>query len=173
MKVMLVCPGEDERTKGFSVSLNAEDAAEIIPSLCFVDPVKAKGQVVRDAGAFWLLLDATARVRLECGRCLEAFDREVSAHVEQKYVPEEMMSETKQDDEEVLPATDERIDVSGPLREAILLAIPGYPLCEESCPGLCRSCGRKLSAADCACGATPRGFGLTLGEFIIKRESQR
>jgi uncharacterized protein len=46
------------------------------------------------------------------------------------------------------------IDLSGPLREQILLAIPPSPLCDEGCKGLCPQCGKDLNQGDCGCERT-------------------
>jgi uncharacterized protein len=46
------------------------------------------------------------------------------------------------------------IDLSGPLREQILLAIPPSPLCDEACKGLCPQCGKDLNQGDCGCERT-------------------
>ena len=43
------------------------------------------------------------------------------------------------------------LDVSGDVREDILLEIPGYPLCKADCKGLCPRCGRNLNQGACGC----------------------
>jgi len=43
------------------------------------------------------------------------------------------------------------LNVSGMLWEEFMLALPVKPLCEESCPGLCPGCGRKLDQGSCSC----------------------
>jgi uncharacterized protein len=49
------------------------------------------------------------------------------------------------------PYSGKVIDLSGPLREQILLAIPPAPLCDEACKGLCPQCGKDLNQGDCGC----------------------
>jgi len=51
------------------------------------------------------------------------------------------------------------LNISGLLWEQFVLAMPVKPLCEDSCPGLCPGCGRKLSRGTCDCesvGGDPR-----------------
>jgi uncharacterized protein len=43
------------------------------------------------------------------------------------------------------------IDLDPVVREQILLALPSYPVCRESCKGLCSVCGTNLNERECAC----------------------
>ena len=43
------------------------------------------------------------------------------------------------------------IDLDPLLREQILLAVPGYPVCREGCRGLCTVCGANLNERECGC----------------------
>jgi uncharacterized protein len=45
----------------------------------------------------------------------------------------------------------ESIDLTGDIREAILLAFPSYPLCKDDCKGLCTRCGTNLNRNKCTC----------------------
>jgi uncharacterized protein len=49
------------------------------------------------------------------------------------------------------------------VREQIVLALPGYPVCGEGCKGLCSVCGANLNERDCGCDRhvpDPRWAGL-------------
>ena len=103
----------------------------------------------------------------ECVRCLAPLSLEVPVDFELTLVPEdEYESEprsTKDDsksnvagsfgaggeDEEVYRGKE--IDLDPFLREQIGLAIPGYPVCKESCKGLCTICGANLNERECGC----------------------
>ncbi len=55
------------------------------------------------------------------------------------------------------------IDLDPIVREQIALALPGYPVCDESCKGLCSVCGANLNERDCGCDRhvpDPRWAGL-------------
>ena len=52
------------------------------------------------------------------------------------------------------PYSGKVIDLSGPLREQILLAMPPSPVCDEECKGLCPQCGKDLNQGDCRCERT-------------------
>jgi uncharacterized protein len=49
------------------------------------------------------------------------------------------------------------IDLTEEVREAIILALPGYPVCREDCKGLCMTCGANLNKATCSCREAGRG----------------
>lgn len=51
----------------------------------------------------------------------------------------------------------EEVDVSEDLREAILLNLPHFPLCEDACRGLCPQCGTNLNQTDCGCSQKKDG----------------
>jgi uncharacterized protein len=43
------------------------------------------------------------------------------------------------------------LDLTTPVREHVLLAVPTYVYCQEGCRGLCPQCGANLNQAVCAC----------------------
>lgn len=51
----------------------------------------------------------------------------------------------------------EEVDITEDLREAILLNLPHFPLCEESCRGLCSRCGKNLNGGPCGCSREDSG----------------
>lgn len=46
---------------------------------------------------------------------------------------------------------DDVVDLTPQMREAIILVLPDYPLCRESCKGLCPQCGADLNESTCDC----------------------
>ena len=55
------------------------------------------------------------------------------------------------------------IDLDPILREQLLLALPGYPVCKDDCKGLCPVCGANLNDRECGCDRhvpDPRWAGL-------------
>lgn len=45
----------------------------------------------------------------------------------------------------------EDVDITEDLREAILLNLPHFPLCDDACKGLCSQCGKDLNEGPCGC----------------------
>jgi len=52
----------------------------------------------------------------------------------------------------------ETIDLTGNLREDIIIALPIKPLCAQTCKGLCARCGKDLNLERCSCA--PRNDGV-------------
>ena len=100
-----------------------------------------------------------ARLRLQCGRCLEAFDMPVDQDLELFFLPHAQDAEEEDEDEVELSDhdmvvayyRDRRLDLGEVVREQIMLAVPLRRLCREDCRGLCPSCGLNRNLAACAC----------------------
>ena len=97
-----------------------------------------------------------ARLRLECGRCLEAFEIPVDSPFELRYVPEpaaadEGEREVVEDDLTTAFYREDSIDLGELMHEQFVLALPMKPLCSEACKGLCPQCGTNLNKETCDC----------------------
>ncbi len=124
-------------------------------------------------------IHARAPLSCECVRCLTPVAVEVPVDFELTLVPEDEYEsepdsagedakapvagsfETEDADEEVYRGKE--IDLDPILREQVVLALPGYPVCRESCKGLCSSCGANLNERECGCERRvpdPRWAGL-------------
>lgn len=51
----------------------------------------------------------------------------------------------------------EEVDITDDLREAIVLNLPHFPLCNDACRGLCSQCGKDLNDGPCGCSAREAG----------------
>ncbi|WP_420843600.1 YceD family protein [Jiangella muralis] len=82
----------------------------------------------------------------ECVRCLESVDGEVVAEVQELYVyPERADDPDTETDDEELRVEDDLLDLEQPVRDAVVLALPQSPVCQDDCPGLCPDCGARLA----------------------------
>ena len=86
----------------------------------------------------------------ECTRCLDPVHFEIDQMFNQLYEYEEKAERIKknakpddEEDEEILFLVGDFINLEIPLRDAIVLALPSNPLCNEECAGLCAGCGGK------------------------------
>ncbi len=81
----------------------------------------------------------------ECARCLDALtaSTEVSFQELYRYLPDPDEDEA---DEELFLDGD-WLDLEPVFRDAVVLALPLSPLCQEDCPGLCAECGARLADA--------------------------
>ncbi|MEI7900073.1 MAG: DUF177 domain-containing protein [bacterium] len=80
------------------------------------------------------------RLRCVCSRCADTFETEAA---DLEFVWSEEINETT-----------DFLDLTGELREAIILALPGYPVCRATCCGLCMACGANLNTGTCMCRET-------------------
>ena len=102
-----------------------------------------------------VLVTGTVRFPLagECVRCLEQLAREGSAEFQELFsYPDSEFSarfaDTEDDeegDEERLFLQNDLFDLEPVLRDAVVLALPLRPTCQEDCPGLCPDCGARLA----------------------------
>ncbi len=99
-----------------------------------------------------VLVTGTAAVELvgECVRCLEAIDDELEVDLQELYVYDDHAATAREHgDAELEDQTsrlqDDLIDLETLVRDAVVLALPFQPLCEEGCPGLCVDCGARLA----------------------------
>ena len=72
--------------------------------------------------------DVTAPWTGECRRCLREIDGSLTARVEEIF-------ETRPTEGDTYPLENERVDLEPLVRDAVLLALPLAPLCEEACAG--------------------------------------
>jgi uncharacterized protein len=98
---------------------------------------------------------ADCEVDLECSRCLESYGSNLEGEVEFSIRELADNSEISPDDipenELVVAANATEVDISGPIREALILALPLKPLCRENCLGLCPICGENRNEHKCEC----------------------
>ncbi len=124
---------------------------------------------------------AQIEVTAPCGRCLAPVDLDVPVDFTITFVPREAEwspeGEERREDHASARAggsfgadqvneetySGKTIDVDPVVREQVLLALPGYPVCQETCKGLCPLCGANLNERDCGCerrAPDPRWAGL-------------
>ncbi|HSN89588.1 MAG TPA: DUF177 domain-containing protein [Anaeromyxobacteraceae bacterium] len=114
-------------------------------------------------------LEASGRVELDvaCSRCLSALTMDLPVDFELTLVPSDEYEvgpgqardgskgrvagsfEPEEAEEEAY--TGKVVDLDPILREQLILALPGYPVCGETCRGLCTVCGTNLNERDCGC----------------------
>jgi uncharacterized protein len=85
-----------------------------------------------------------------CRRCLREIDDVLEVTVDEHY----RVEPTAADD--AFPIVNGQIDLAPLVREEVLLAVPGAPLCRPDCPGLCPICGADLAEGPCGCDTTER-----------------
>jgi len=118
-----------------------------------------RAEVTLEKGVRQMMLDVRipgVECQFVCDRCAEQFTKDISCSYRKVYVTRDIDAAGLNGDEiEVISPDMNIIDLSGDVREALLLAIPLKNLCREDCAGLCARCGRNLKTGHCDCAAAP------------------
>ena len=88
---------------------------------------------------------------LGCRRCLTDVGATIREEVALLF--REGVSEAQAEAEEIyaLPAKGNELDLAGPVREHLVLAVPEFAICQDACKGLCPTCGANLNETECGC----------------------
>ena len=105
---------------------------------------------------------------LQCGRCLEEFDVELSLLMSIKLVPGAELPDSPElelhgEDLDVYYYEGDEIDVDPFVYEEVMLNMPVRPLCGEACKGICPRCGKNRNTETCNCPEAPLSL---LGEKL-------
>jgi uncharacterized protein len=98
------------------------------------------------------------KLQADCSLCLEKFNIAVPVVFAITLKPKPHAIGPMPEDVELKPEEldeyfyeGDAIDLNEIFREQILLALPMYPRCTDSCRGLCVVCGTNLNQAQCEC----------------------
>lgn len=116
---------------------------------------RAELNIIQGDGVFYCSGRACCDVDFECSRCLMPFryalEGEVDFSIQEVESAEQVDRDLIPDGELIVLAGTADVDISDPVREALLLAVPLQPLCREECRGLCPHCGANRNEQDCNC----------------------
>jgi uncharacterized protein len=101
--------------------------------------------------------DVKAFVHVECSRCLTDIDLPVDARLEEQFRPTvdvdtgRAVQQSAADEDDMVFDIDANhmMDLTEPVRQALLVALDMRPLCREDCKGLCPECGANRNEVDC------------------------
>ena len=82
---------------------------------------------------------------LECVRCLDSTDHQLSADFSDLYA----FDDRSTSESGLLVPESGYIDLEPIFREYAILEIPISPICTANCKGLCRECGQNLNENEC------------------------
>ncbi|VGO11631.1 hypothetical protein PDESU_00176 [Pontiella desulfatans] len=74
---------------------------------------------------------------LQCARCSQFFSTTVGVSDFLRAYP--------------APDGTDSVDITDDLREELLLHVPGFPVCNDECKGVCPRCGADLNKGSCEC----------------------
>ncbi len=130
--------------------------------LCFdgespPEPIEFTGEVSRLGDLVTVRGTVVTELGRECDRCLGSATLKVSAEFLAliKILRRDETPETLQEDENdpLIPVAYDtaHVDLSGHVREAVLLALPMATYCKSDCLGLCPVCGADMNTEPCDC----------------------
>jgi uncharacterized protein len=122
----------------------------------FVAPLSIELHVAREYDHIRVTGGVETQVGLTCSRCLLDFTTKLHSDFTMFYIKSNAASrddEVELSEEDLIAVTydGEEIDFSEQVAEQVLLELPFKPLCDESCLGLCPSCGVNLNSNGCNC----------------------
>jgi len=99
---------------------------------------------------------ADVRLKIECARCLEPFERD-SVHELAFVIRLSRRGDTSgtesesSDDYFILDDSSQTFDLAPLVREKVVLSLPLKPLCSDDCKGICAICGANKNISPCDC----------------------
>jgi len=92
-----------------------------------------------------------ASVAQSCRRCTQPVQLEVEEEVTFLFRPGLAPVEAEVAEVYTLPERATELDLSVPVREHVVLAVPEYVNCSDACRGFCPQCGTNLNESACEC----------------------
>jgi uncharacterized protein len=125
-----------------------------IEDIRFISLVRGTVQLLRHSeDNIYVKAEVFTDVEMQCGRCLEPFEEDITATFELQFTPtnnpEEIQVKGTEDGECYYDG--ETFDISEGARQALVIQIPVWPLCTQTCEGLCYGCGVNLNEEHCIC----------------------
>ena len=119
----------------------------------FIKPLSCKVGLFRQVGDnIYVTADVDTTVLVECRRCINPFEVDITTTLGLLFSFGDESSESDEDDERYYDG--ESLDISEDVRRALVLEIPTWSLCSETCKGLCPECGTDLNTTECSCEMT-------------------
>lgn len=116
---------------------------------------RAEMDVMQGDNIYYCTGRALCEADLDCSRCLEPYRTtlrgEIDFSIQEVSDGRELNLDELPENELIVPANVDEVDITGPIREALILALPLKPLCREDCRGLCPVCGTNRNEHECEC----------------------
>lgn len=126
-------------------------------------PWSLEYRLTKAGNLFLLSGELKAPVSLECSRCLKPTDTELNIEVNEQFSNQEL------EDDEIHVFRGDDLDLTGVLRDSILLSLPEKPLCSPECRGLCPYCGTDRNLHNCTCAPRETDPRLAVLEKLVRK----
>jgi uncharacterized protein len=144
------------------------------PTLQFVHPIEVHISITKTGNHIFIIGKAATRMQSTCSRCLDLVEypvqtefatelRPLSANISESASGSKKKNAKNHDIDDIEPEemkigegdvsyySEEQFDLSEETRQYLELAMPMQPLCNETCLGLCPTCGANLNKGKCSC----------------------
>ena len=129
-----------------TVKINTE-----LNSILSIDKTKLGLDIQKSDEEYYCRGELTANVHLECARCLESFEQELTNSPDFIVGPFKDDDGPTDDEDRVIYDANLRADLWEIVRQSVILAVSLKPLCSENCRGLCSQCGTNRNEKECNC----------------------
>jgi uncharacterized protein len=147
------------------------------PDLAVAAPVVGTARLCRSGNGLIVACEVQTAVTLECARCLNLFDRLVTANFSEQFSPTVNVTTgapLPPPDDEALRIDDRHVlNLAEAVRQYLLTTLPMQPVCHATCRGLCATCGADLNTDACACYAEPAPGPLADLARLVPRDDVR
>ncbi|HEX9582565.1 MAG TPA: DUF177 domain-containing protein [Gemmatimonadales bacterium] len=138
-----------------TASLSPDDPAVRAAGIELAEPARVSGRLsAAGPGQYYWAARLKARVATSCRRCLRDVAVAVEAPIATLFTDD---AGSEDPSARVIPARATTLDLSEPIREELILAVPEFVVCRDDCRGLCARCGKDLNVGPCSCAPEPDG----------------
>jgi uncharacterized protein len=147
----------DNEEGGFEVLESKERFNLDSPDCVLTEDVKIQGKLEKFGQEIFCEGRLETVLSVKCSRCLENFSFSVNSELKINYVPQvannKLANEIELTESDIDQEfyEDDKIELSSPVRDSILLSLPHIKLCRKDCAGLCSQCGINLNKNNCDC----------------------
>lgn len=116
---------------------------------------RAEMDVIQGDHIYFFRGEAVCEAEIECSRCLELYQDtlhgEIDFSIQEVVDGREVNLDELPENELIVTDNATEVDITAPMREALMLALPLKPLCRDDCRGLCPVCGVNRNEHTCEC----------------------
>jgi len=117
----------------------------------FAQPIHLRLDIEKVGPNIFVHTSLQTTLSLLCDRCAEPFSQDLSEEYRLLFTSDpDMVNEEDESTFRISESTEE-VDLTDPLRETLLLALPAKHICRDECKGLCAQCGTNLNQGSCTC----------------------